>query len=57
MKNAQGGVDVVNNPDLHIPDRPEWFEWAAQVKRDIASGKIVMEQIGQPARAQQRAVG
>ncbi len=52
-KNAQGGIDVVNNPNLHVPDCPEWFAWAAQTKRDIASGKIDMEHIGKPAAPRQ----
>ena len=50
MKNMQGGIDVVNNPNLHVPDRPDWFACAAEMKRDIASGKIVMEHIGAPAK-------
>ena len=29
-----GGIDVVVNPDLRIPDRPEWFEWRAELARN-----------------------
>ena len=39
VKNASGGIEVTHNPNLHVPDRPDWFKWASKVKEDWEAGR------------------